>query len=437
MTAPADPQRRSGVLANFGYLARGRALSGLLVFAATALMARALGPTEFGVAMLIESYYLLVRGLFDFRSYDSVVRFGVPRHGEGDLRGLRRLIAICRRIDRWSYGLATIAAIAAAPLVGPWMGVPRHALWLLAGYCLILPTEANNAASGVLRLFGRFDALGWQMTVGGIVTFAGVIVAWALGAPLYVFVAIMALAQASENGYLSWRGWREYRRVVGRAGRGELRGVRIAEFPGMRHFLWVCYGQSYMDAVPKHLAMLLAGNLLDAAGAGLLRLARQVASLLGKSSVLVRDVAFPDLTRMWHEDPRAFGRTAWRTALGGGAVGMLLVLASAFGGAAFLRALVGEKFVAAAGLMTLMLLAATFELASAPLRSAVYAMGQAGRLLLTYVVSVAAFLVLFVVLTRSLGLIGVGLASCVGTGLPLLAMLVLLRHAEAAARRAR
>lgn len=434
MTGPVDqhlPKRPiQGLLANFGYLARGKVLAALLSFSATALMARTLGPTEFGVAMLIESYYLLMRGLFDFRSFDSVVRFGVPRHGAGELPELRRLIKVCRRVDRWSSAAAAVAGFVVAPLVGPWIGIPQGAVLLLAAYSLVLLTEANNAASGVLRLLGRFDAIGWQMTIGAVVTFAGVVVAWWFRAPLYVFVAIMAVAQASENLYMNWRGWREYRERIGDPAPDDDRSrPRVAEFPGMRHFLWMSYWQSNMDIVPKHLAMMLAGNLLSAAGAGLLRLAQQISSLLGKSSVLIRDVSFPDLTRLWHTQPDAFRRTAYRTALLGAVFGLVLVIASWFWGADFLRILVGKKFVAAAGLLTLMLLAATLDLTGAPLRSAVYAIGHAGRLLIAYVVAMTLFLVLFVTLTRLLGLIGPGIAACAVSALMLVVMAVLIHRA--------
>ncbi len=434
MNTPVDnlpvPAPRQRVLANFGYLARGRGLAALLSFGATALMARVLGPSEFGVAMLIESYYLLMRGLFDFRTFDSVVRFGVPRHAAGDLHGLRRLVAVCRRVDRWSCVAGTAVAVIVAPLVGPLIGVPPAATGLLAAYSLVLLTETNNAASGVLRLFGRFDAIGWQMTIGAAVTFVGVVVAWWLNAPLYVFVAIMAVAQAVENLYLSRRGWREYRERLGEPSPdADASRPRVAEFAGMRHFLWMSYWQSNMDIVPKHLAMLLAGNLLDAAGAGLLRLARQIASLLGKSSVLIRDVSFPDLTRLWHHEPAAFRRTAYRTALAGTAVGLVLVIVSWFWGADFLRILVGEKFVAASALLSLMLLASTLDLAAAPLRSAIYAIGHAGRLLVAYVLAMALFLVLFVILTKWLGLIGPGIAACAAAALPLVVMVVLIQRA--------
>ena len=73
------------------------------------------------------------------------------------------------------------------------------------------------------------------------------------------------------------------------------------EFVGLRHFLGVTYWQSNIDLIPKHISVIMAGYLLGAADAGLLRLARQFSSLLAKPAILIRQVIFLDLTRSWNQ----------------------------------------------------------------------------------------------------------------------------------------
>ena len=73
-----NPMRR--VLANFWILIRGRGAAAIMAFGATALMARSLGPAEFGMVVLIHTYAMLIRALLDFGSVDAIVRFGVPAH---------------------------------------------------------------------------------------------------------------------------------------------------------------------------------------------------------------------------------------------------------------------------------------------------------------------------------------------------------------------
>ncbi|MCK9213835.1 MAG: lipopolysaccharide biosynthesis protein [Rhodoferax sp.] len=423
------PMRR--VLGNFGLLVRGRGIAAVMSLGATTLMARALGPTEFGMVVLIHAYALLMRGLLDFRSVEAVVRYGVPAHDAGDTRTLRRLIKVCRRVDRRASFAATAIALILAPLIGPLMGIDRDHVMLLAAYSLVLLTTGNSSAKGILRLFDQFDVLGRQMTIGPTIRFFGVVVAWWLDSPLRVFVVILAVAYAAENLYASWRGRQEYRRRVGPPPRGEsVSDASLTEFSGLRYFLWVTYWQSNMDLVPKHLSTVLAGYLLGSAEAGLLRLAQEISSLLSKPAGLIREVVFLDLTRSWHQGSAAFNLIAYRTALLGGGFGLLFVLAGYFFGADLLVALIGKKFVAAAPVLTLMLLAATFDLTASSLRSAAYAIGHADKVLRMYAVSAGIYVALFVALTSTSGLIGAGVAACVAAALPPLAIALLIRSGK-------
>ena len=68
------------VLKNFGVVLRGRGIAAVFTLAATALMANALPATEFGLVILLHTYVLAVRGILNFRTYEAMVRFGVPLH---------------------------------------------------------------------------------------------------------------------------------------------------------------------------------------------------------------------------------------------------------------------------------------------------------------------------------------------------------------------
>ena len=87
------------VLGNFWILIRGRGAAAIMAFGATALMARALGPVEFGLVILMHTYVLLIRALLDFGTADAIVRFGVPAQDASDNQTLGKLIKVCRRID--------------------------------------------------------------------------------------------------------------------------------------------------------------------------------------------------------------------------------------------------------------------------------------------------------------------------------------------------
>lgn len=419
------------VLGNFWLLLRGKGVAALMALAATTLTARILGPAEFGLVVLVQAYTLLVRGLLNFRSFEAVVRYGVPAHDAGDTKTLHRLIEVCRRVDFRASIVATILGVLAAPFVGLYMGMSQDNMVLLTLYSFVLLTTAIGTGSGILRLLDRFDILGRQMIIGPTIRFFGVLIAWWLNGSLKIFVLIWAIAYASENIYLSWRGFQEYYQRIGHPTEAdEIESAKLDEFDGLRHFLWVNYWQSNMDLVPKQLAIMLTGFLLGPAEAGLLRLAREMSSMLSRPAVLIRQVVFADLTRSWHQGSEAFNLIAYRTAMLAGAFGLFFVIIVYFFGELILNLWVGKAYMAAAPVLTLMLLAATFDLTASPLRSAAYAIGDAVKVLHLYVASTLIYLVLFIALTAKLGLLGAGMAASVAAAVPLIGIALLIRRAK-------
>jgi O-antigen/teichoic acid export membrane protein len=139
---------------------------------------------------------------------------------------------------------------------------------------------------------------------------------------------------------------------------------------------------------------------------------------------------------MLHTGAEGFYELGFRAVKVAGAAGLLLVLLS-IPTAGPILGFIGSEYTEAATLLTLMLLAATFELASSPLRAAAYAMGKVAPVLRIHLLSVLIYLGLFYVLVPIMGLSGPGVvpimglsgpgvAACVGTLLTLLLMLRLV-----------
>lgn len=420
------PMRR--ILGNLGFLVKGRGIAGIMLFGVTALMARTLGPAEFGFVMVIQTYVLLLRGIFEFQIYDSVVKFGVPSQDDADHPKLRRLLKLCFRVDRVARIIGTLVGLSLVPIIGPAIGMNHSQVWMMALYTLVLMiTVAEGTSIGILRLFDHFDILGKQMTIGPLINFCGVLIAWWLDAPMAIFVAILAVAFISEHLYLAAKAWKIYRLHLGQPGEEEhLKEMSFMEFEGLKHFLWVTYWQSSIDLVSKHSPVIMAGYILGPAEAGLLRLAKQFSSLLAKPSILIRQVIFPDLTRSWREGSANFKLIAYKTAMMGIIIGLLFVVSSYFYGANLIETFVGKDFIAAAPVLTLMLLAATFDVSSSSLRAAAYAMGIASNVLKYYVLSFVVFLILFIFLTLHIGLIGTGMAASISAFIPLVALIILI-----------
>ena len=93
----SSPGKR--VLKNFGIVLRGRGIAAVLNLAATALMAHALSAMEFGLVILLHTYVLAIRGILNFRTYEAIVKFGVPFHAGDDHGGLTNLFRQTSLVD--------------------------------------------------------------------------------------------------------------------------------------------------------------------------------------------------------------------------------------------------------------------------------------------------------------------------------------------------
>jgi len=396
---------------NFGKVLRGRGIAAVFMVVSTVLTAHALPVEQFGLIILLHTYIKVVKGLLNFRTFEAIVRFGVPLQDNGDEPRLKSLLRSTVMIDFSSSLAAMLIGVAMVPL----------AAWLLhwdvqvtqwAGYySLIMITTSVNTSNGILRLYDRFDALGVQYTVGPMVRMLLVVLAWAMDGGMLMFLLAWGVAYCVGNIYLFARGMLELR---ARLSTPFWEGFRWREILDQGREFWrfigVVYWQTSVDLVPKQLSTLLAGNLLGPAAAGQFRLAREISTILNRPAALLRDVLFPNLTRSWQSNEGGFKKLPMRASLIAGSAGFLITVFAWIAGETLL-ALIGEDYVPAAPLMVLLLAAASFELASAPLRAAAYAMGKASALLRIHILGIGVYIPLFYVITHFTGLIGPGLAS--------------------------
>ena len=415
------------VFKNFGVVLRGRGIAAVFNILALALMAHALSPAEFGLVVLLHTYVLAIRGFLNFRTFEAIVKYGVPLHASGDNDGLRKLLRITTSVDVSSSVVATLLGVGAASITGKFLHWDAQMVTIATVYSLTMLTTATGTPNGVLRLYDRFDVLGVWYTISPAIRLTGVFIAWLLDAKMLVFVGIWAIAFVCENSWIYLRGHREVHQHMSES---IWRGFRFRELletkADFRHFLGVIYWQTNVDMLPKHVAVLLAGNLLGPAGAGMFRLANDFSTVLSKPGLMLREVLFPDLSRMLHNKEAGFHELGFRAVMIAGAIGLLMVVLS-IPLAAPILGIIGSDYTAAAPLLTLMLLAATFELAGSPLRATAYALGSAGSVLRIYALSSFVYLSLFYVFTPPLGLIGPGIAACIGGALTLARMLFLVR----------
>lgn len=400
------------VTGNLRRLLTGKAVSALLQVIATLLMARTLTPTEFGLVILLHSYVLVWNGLFNFKLFEAIIRYGVPALDRNDPAQLLRLLKLGFLVDVGTSLGATIFAIGSAGLIGRYLGWDAEFVDFAMLASLVLLAGVTGTSKGILRLFNRFDLLSMQLAIAAIIQFIGCGIAWYMQWGMPAFIVIWALAMLCESLYLLSRGIAELRRQIPQA---RLRAVKLGhwrqEFPGMISFTNVVYWQSNLDLIPKQASNLLVGLLLGPESAGLFRLANGLSKVLTIPAVFLRQVLFPDLTRIWNRGEAGFNWILIKTTTTAAACGLIIVFIMLAYGATLLETLAGAGYAGAATVLGWLLFAATLDLCSAILRAAAYAMGNAGRVLRLNIVSMLVYIVTFVGITSWIGIAGPGIAA--------------------------
>lgn len=290
------------LLRNAGYLLGGRVARDGMGLVALALAARQLGPAVLGQLVLLQSYALIVNGLFNFQSWQAVVRHGAAHdldtdHGRAATAGLLRFGLVFDTSTACAG--AVVGLLAAGPVGVALLGWDAQTVYLARLYCVVVLLDLTGTWTAALRLFDRFDLLAIQGLVAAAVKLGGVL--WALGHgwELKGFVgvwiaadlagmltsALLALTVAARIGVLG-------------APKAPLRQV-AARYPGIVSFLLTTNWHATVRMVSKEADVLVVGGLLGPAGAGLFKIVKQVASLLSRATDPLYQAVYPELARLW------------------------------------------------------------------------------------------------------------------------------------------
>lgn len=400
------------VFGNAGILLSGESVGALFRLGTLALTARELGPELFGVLVLVQTYVQMVGGLVKFQSWQAVIRYGAVCLEAGRREAFQGLIKFTTLLDAGSAVLGAAIAVAAAPVVGQWLGWTDATVSLAMLYGLTILFTLTATSSGVLRLFDRFGLLAKQAAVAPMLEFAAVGIAYLAGAGLDGFLVALLVAGILGRLILPVMGWRELSRRGLLAGMtSTLKGVTLPH-PGLWRFVWSTNLNTSVGLAAKRADTLIVGWIIGPSGAGVYKIAREFADALAKPVTRLRQTIYPTFARLLaNREAKATQRLMLRSGLIAGAAAALVVLGVAIAGRPFIELIVGEAYRNAYGVLILLVLARTISVFAFPLAPALTALGRPGTLLGINVVLVLIYLPVLILALDRLGLPGAGVAA--------------------------
>lgn len=399
------------LLKNSSYLAISRIVSAICGVATLAFAGRGLGPTLFGLLVLIHSYAQLASGIAKFQSWQLVINYGAPALHRGDEKPFHESIGFALGLDVASGLIGMVVAIAVLPWAGPWFHIPAELIPYAMVYCILLPTMGAATPIGILRSLDRFDLVGWQSTVTPIMRAGLAFMAWWNEAPFLTYVAIWFVTDLSGDLFIWFLAWRELKR------RGMMSGIRPILRPrnleGAWRFAINVNLATSLTVARGPLANLLVGVILGPAAAGLYRIAKTIAESIDKPADLLNKAFYPEVMRLDFASKRPWKlmiRTAATSALLGGLACAVILI----GGEYLITELFGENYRGSYPVAATMLIATFLGVITFPVTPMLYALQRTEVPLIARSLGVGIFLLALYPLCISMGLVGAGVAFLLG-----------------------
>ncbi|MEJ7934105.1 lipopolysaccharide biosynthesis protein [Sphingobium sp. AN558] len=403
------------ILANTGWLLGGKGVGAVLSLAYLAIVTRTLGVADYGRFALVLSAAQVIRTLVSFDSWQIVVRYGQPHLAAGNGDALNRVLRFCILIDLASALVGGVVAGGIVLLFGgllelaPGMGLQA---WL---FCIVMMVTIRSSPTGVLRLLDRFDSaaiaetmvpvgrmIGAALALAFLPTITGFLISWA-AAELLCAATYWGLALRIGRGRIGH--WRAGRTLDARR-----------ENPGIVGFLTATNLQTTLSSMGQQVAVLIVGLFVGPVGAGLYRLANQLAQSLTKISTLLSRSIFVELTRTHASQGAEALRTLFvrtnRLAMIAGAVIIALILSI---GHPLLGLIAGKAFLPAYPLLLLLGISACIDLVGVSYRPLLMATDRSGLSLRLTFVSTALLLGMQAALLPIYGTIGAAVANIIAS----------------------
>lgn len=403
------------IYGNLGLLLSGKAVAGLLSLAYMVISAHALGPTDYGVLILVHGFAMTVGGIVEFPGWHAIVRYGAHALDGGNTGRLVRLLRFATIVEGIGGALAVLTAAVLAPILGPHLGWSAEAQAFALPYSFAVLASIRATPAGYLQLMRRFDLLAAHNMIAPATRLLGAGIAWFAGAGLTGFLIAWLFAALVEWISLWIIGIVVARREV-KAHRlvGSPRGA-ISENEGIWRFMVAANADVTFGDLAGRIAPLAVGWVLGPAAAGLYAVAQRATVIIQQPAQILGQAAYAELARAVAAGNRGAPlRHALLSCIGIAlATALPVLIALALFAPQIVMLLAGPGFGAAATVLLWLAAARIILLIAPPASAALMALGRPIYSVSSNFAISLGMLPLLPLLMLHLGLVGAGLHALI------------------------
>ena len=181
------------IVKNIMVLFKGNVLASIIGLINTTILVNVIGLENNGVIFMALSYVMLFNSIFNFQSYNAIIRF-VPRAMEV---GSNKVISYIKQGFFLDFSTAVLGIIAATIMIQPiamlmkWDSVIINCIYI---YILIILFKTTGTMLGILRIYNKFKETVYVNIVEVSIKLIFYILGWIKGSSLYYFALIEVLS---------------------------------------------------------------------------------------------------------------------------------------------------------------------------------------------------------------------------------------------------
>lgn len=261
-----------------------------------AALARSLTLVEFGQLALIISYGSMVSALIDFRVWEAILKFFNEHFAAHDFGRALAVLRLCLAIDVGTGVVATVVmAVTAKPVARLLLDDPALADEIVLYGLMLLFTTSETTATGLFRVYRRFDLLGLKDGLGSVIRRSLSIAAALSFGSLHAVMLALVLGGLIEalifNGLAFYLTRRQLGRVTGHTPLDSGERRRILSFVLGTNVLGT------LKLLTEHWDMLLLGWFGGPSVTGVYKVAASAAQLHHKLKIPITTISYPEIVR--------------------------------------------------------------------------------------------------------------------------------------------
>nr|WP_275425570.1 oligosaccharide flippase family protein [Methanosarcina horonobensis] len=399
---------------NAGTLLSANMIAWILGLTTFVLMARVLGPSQFGLFTLIISYVTLVDGVVNFQSWQAMIKYGGDALENKNINRFKGVVKFCTLIDVLTAIVGTITAILIVSIIGSWLSWNNDTVNMATFYSLTILFNLSGTPTGVLRLFNKFRLFAIIHIITATVKLTGIAIIFYLNIDLWTVISLYITTTIIGQILLFSLGWRELQ-IQGYTGVFKVPLKEINSLnPGIFNFVLTTNLTGSVGLGRKEVDTLIIGGIAGAEGAGLYKVAKQLASIPAMCSDSLYQSIYPELSKLWaKKEILAFKKLIIRSGLIAGASATFIWIGFIMFGSWAIQTFFGSSYVAAQSLTIMYMLAMVIAIFSFPLQPAMLSIGKPKISFWIQLVATIIYLITLKWLLSAIGIIGAGIAAII------------------------